>query len=225
MLTGTKVRHVASLGGHVSGVVSDAGPRRHEWVVSTLLRPHMAGMLAGDLEAALPPERNRYLGVVCLVARVRRSVSPYYALNITDRRIPLTSVVETTHVVDPAHVGGHLLYVPRYVRPESPELERPAREIKDEYLGHVRTMFPAFRPDEDVLNWQVARSRQAEPVHPAGAHDRVPDPVVVPGFMAVSSAHVYPDVVHAHAIVGVGDRAARTLVARLRAAKPEREAA
>ena len=37
------------------------------------------------------------------MARVRRSVSPYYALNITDRSIPLTSVVETTHVVDPEH--------------------------------------------------------------------------------------------------------------------------
>ena len=33
--------------------------------------------------------------------RVCRSVSPYYHLNITDRRVPLTTIVETTHVVDP----------------------------------------------------------------------------------------------------------------------------
>ena len=62
-------------------------------------------------------------------------MSPYYALNITDRRVPLTSIVETTHVVDPEHVGGHLLYVPRYVSPDSPELERPSAEIAREYLG------------------------------------------------------------------------------------------
>ncbi len=67
------------------------------------------------------PTRCRYLGVVCVVARVRRSVSPYYALNITDRRVPLTSVVETTHVVDPgARRAATSLYVPRYVLPDSP---------------------------------------------------------------------------------------------------------
>ena len=114
-----------SADGRAQGVVLDTGFRPHDWVVTTLLRPHMRNLLSAELESALPPDPNRYLGVVCLVARVRRSVSPYYALNITDRSIPLTSVVETTHVVDPEHVGGHLIYVPRYVRPESEDLERP----------------------------------------------------------------------------------------------------
>ena len=78
-------------------------------------------MLAPELEQrARRRTSSRYLGIVCLVARVRSSVSPYYALNITDRRVPLTSVVETTHVVDPEQVGGHLVYVPRYVHPDSP---------------------------------------------------------------------------------------------------------
>ena len=59
----------------------------------------------------------------CLPAapRLDESVSPYYHLNITDRRVKLTTVVETTHVVDPEAVGGHLVYVSRYVDPAHPD--------------------------------------------------------------------------------------------------------
>ena len=217
--TSTPVRYVPSSGGRAIGVVLDTGVVRHDVVVTTVLRPHTAQLLGPELEAALAPDPCRYLGIVCLVARVRRSVSPYYALNITDRRIPLTSVVETTHVVDPEHVGGHLIYVPRYVVPDSPELERSSREITREYLGHVAKMFPGFDPASDVIATQVARARVAEPIHRFGAHDRVPDLFPAPGLAVASSAHVYPDIVHGQAILGVAARVAEGVTAQYQAAQ------
>jgi hypothetical protein len=168
----------------------------------------MEHLLGPELEAALPDDPCRYLGIVCLVARVRKSVSPYYALNITDRRIPLTSVVETTHVVDPEHVGGHLIYVPRYVVSRSPELDASSREITRDYLGHVAAMFPDFDPATDVIAAQVARARVAEPIHRHGGHVRITDLFPAPGLAVASSAHVYPDIVHGQAILGVAERVA-----------------
>lgn len=224
VLTRTPVRRIPAVGGRVEGVALEAGFRRHDWVVSTLLPPHLAPLLPAELQSGLPADPCRYLGVVCLVARTRRSVSPYYALNITDRRIPLTSVVETTHVVDPEHVGGHLLYVPRYVRPDSPELERSTEDITRDYLGHVRAVFPNFDP-RDVIASQVARAQVAEPVHRAAVPERLPELTPLPGLLSVSAAHVYPDIVHAQAIIGVGERAAGRLLEELPAAEPQREAA
>ena len=124
-------------------------------------------MLAPELERALGPDRQRYLGIVCLVARVKHSVSPYYALNITDRRIPLTSVVETTHVVDPEAAGGSLIYLPKYVNPDSPELEKSSADIRSEYLGHLKTMFPAFQ-----RGGRHRRAGRARPRRRAGAPGR-----------------------------------------------------
>lgn len=213
--TSTPVKLIPSLDGRVQGVLLESGMRRHDWIVSTLLRPNMAGMLSPELESALAPDRCRYQGIVCVVARVRRSVSPFYALNITDRRIPLTSVVETTHVVDPEHVEGHLIYVPRYVRPGSPELERSSADITREYLGHVQSMFPDFSPQDDVIASQVARASVAEPVHGVGVHPRHPDLVPAPGLVMASSAHVYPDIVHGQAIFGVAERVVSELGRRL----------
>jgi hypothetical protein len=129
--------------------------------------------------------------------------------------VPLTTVVETTHVVDPEAVGGHVIYVPRYVDPASPELERSSADITEEYLGHVRTMFPGFDPDRDVIASQVARTRVAEPIHVAGVRDRIPDLFPAPGLAVASSARVHPDIVHGQAIAGVAERVAGEIAARL----------
>ena len=225
VLCSTPVHSILSEGGRAQGVALQNGVRFHGWVVSTLLRPHLAGLLSPDLAAALPADPCRYLGVVCVVARVKRSVSPYYALNITDRSIALTSVVETTHVVDPEHVGGHLIYVPRYVQPDSPQLERSSADITREHLEQVRRMFPSFDPPNDVLASQVARARYAEPIHRAGTRGRLPELAVAPGLVAASSAHVYPDIVHAQAIAGVAERVTDELRMRQDAAQLEEVAA
>ncbi len=217
VLTSTPVRYIPSAGGRAAGVVLDAGLRSHDEIVSTILRPQLEMLLAPDLSRALGPDPNRYLGVVCVVARVKQSVSPYYALNITDRRVRLTSVVETTHVVDQEAVGGHLVYLPRYVSPYSPDLERPSSEIKRDYFADLKTLFPLFERG-DVIASQVARARFAEPIRPAGAGTAAVSPA--PGLTVASSAQTYPDIVHGQAILGVAERVVAGLQDRLPAPEP-----
>ncbi|MCW2985536.1 MAG: FAD-dependent oxidoreductase [Conexibacter sp.] len=215
VLLDTAVQSVPSANGRALGVLLDGGLRPHDQVVTTQLRPGLKGLLAPDLERALGADPNRYLGVVCVVARVAKSISPYYALNITDRRIPLTTVVETTHVIDPERAGGTLLYVPKYVTPDNPDLDRPAAEIKREYLDHVRTMFPALQPS-DILAAQVARARIAEPIHTVGARRPVDaDLFPAPGLATASSAHVYPELVNGQAVLGVAERLTAGLLERV----------
>jgi protoporphyrinogen oxidase len=221
VLTSTAVESVPSANGRALGVVVGGTLRPHDLVVMTQLRPGLKGLLAEDLEEALGPDRNRYLGVVCVVARLKKSISPYYALNITDRRIPLTTVVETTHVIDPERVGGTLLYVPKYVTPDNPDLDRPSADVKREYLDHVRTMFPALQPS-DILASQLARARVAEPIHTVGAVRPTAESLFpAPGLATASSAHIYPELVNGQAVLGV----AETLVAGLleRVAAPGHE--
>jgi protoporphyrinogen oxidase len=152
------------------------------------------------------------------VLRLTRSVSPYYHLNITDRRVPLTTVVETTHVVDPARVGGHLLYVSKYVDPSHPDQERPVEELEREYLAHARTIFPDLRDDE-IVSSVVQRARVTEPVHLVGGAKRLPDMFSLPGLSMASTAHVYPEIVSGQAVMGVTDRVVPGILDRLPAAR------
>ncbi len=213
--TGTEVRTVASANGRAIGVVLEQGLQPHDWVLTTQLRTIADRLLSPELAGALDPDPCRYLGVINLVLRLRRSVSPYYALNITDRRIPLTTVVETTHVVDPDRVGGTLVYLPKYVDPESPELERSSADIRRAYVRHLKTIFPAF-DERDVLAAQVARARIAEPVHVLGGTPRTPELFPADGLAMASSAHVYPQLVNGQAILGLAERVAGGLLERAR---------
>src|SRR5205814_9720183 len=116
---GTQFDQIAGAGA-AAGLVVEGHFRPFDHVLCTLAPPMARRLLSPTLLALAPEDKNRYLGVICLLLRTTRSVSPYYHLNITDRRVPLTTVVETTHVVDPEHVGGHLVYVSKYVDPSSP---------------------------------------------------------------------------------------------------------
>jgi protoporphyrinogen oxidase len=198
----------------VAGLVVGGKLHTFDSVLCTLVPPQARRLLAPGLALRAPADHCRYLGVVCLLLRVARSVSPYYTLNITDRRVPLTTVVETTHVVDPAHAGGALVYATKYVNPSHPDLKRPAAEIEREYLAHVRVMFPSLRDDE-ILASIVQRAPVVEPVHVLGGARRVPDMFPVPGLALASNAHVYPETVNGQAVIGVAERAVAGLLERL----------
>jgi protoporphyrinogen oxidase len=218
---GTNVDCIAGDRAGVVGLVVDGRLQQFDHVLSTLLPPQNRGLVDGDLAAALPRDRCRYLGVVCVILRTARSVSPYYTLNITDRRIPLTTVVETTHVVDPTHVGGHLVYAAKYVQPNHPDLVRPEREVAAEYVAHVRTMFPDL-VDDDVLAVSVQRAPMVEPVHTMGGAQNLPAMSPVPGLTLASTVHVYPDVVNGQAVLGVAQRATEQVLTGLAQSGRER---
>jgi protoporphyrinogen oxidase len=211
---GTAVERVVGTASGIAGVVLDGRLRPFDHVLCTLLPPQAQRLLAPELAAATPADHCRYLGVVCVLLRTSRSVSPYYTLNITDRRVPLTTVVETTHVVDPAHVGGSILYAAKYADPGHPDLGRPEDEVEREYVGHVRTMFPGLA-DEEILASVVQRARVVEPVHVVGGAKRLPPLSPVPGLTLASTAHVYPEIVNGQAVIGVADRAVAGILDQL----------
>jgi protoporphyrinogen oxidase len=207
---GTSVERIVGGRSGVSGIVVDGALRPFDQVLCTLAPPQARRLLDGELAEAVGEDHCRYLGVICVLLRTRRSVSPYYTLNITDRRVPLTTVVETTHVVDPEYAGGSLLYAAKYVDPSHPDLDAPPDELEERYLGHVRTMFPDL-VDEEILATRVQRARVVEPVHLLGGARRLPDLVPVPGLALASTAHVYPETVNGQAVIGVADRVVSAL--------------
>jgi protoporphyrinogen oxidase len=216
--TGVAVDQVVGSAGGVAGIVVGGSLKPFDSTLVTLLPPLARRLLAPELAAAVPEDHCRYLGVICVIVKTARSVSPYYTLNITDRRVPLTTIVETTHVVDPEHVGGHLLYAAKYVDPSHPDLKRPEMDVADDYLRHVRTILPALT-DADIQGVVVQRAPAVEPVHTLGGAKRLPEKFPVPGLVLASTAHVYPEVVNGQAVIGVADDVVAGILERLPAAQ------
>jgi len=213
---GVAVSAVAGSAHGVDGIAVDGVLQEFDHVLCTLLPPQASRLLPDDV-SALVPDHCRYLGVICVIVRTDHSVSPYYTLNITDRRIPLTTVVETTHVVDPEFTGGHLVYAAKYVDPSHPDLVRPEADVAEDYLGYVERIFPSL-DRKAVQAVSVQRARMVEPVHTIGGRKRIPDMHPVAGLSLASTAHVYPEIVNGHAVIGVADRAVAGILERLPAA-------
>jgi protoporphyrinogen oxidase len=211
---GTAVDQIAGTRAGATGVVVDGTLRGFDQILCTLAPPLARRLLSEELAAVAPQDHCRYLGVVCVLLRTTRSVSPYYTLNITDRRVPLTTVVETTHVVDPAYVGGHLLYATKYVDPSHPVFSQRDEDVLAEYLGYTREIFPSLR-DEEIEAAVVQRARLVEPIHLVGGASRLPTMFPVPGLAMASTAHVYPEIVNGQAVIGVADRAVEGLLERV----------
>jgi len=216
---GSAVEEIAG-SGRAQGLLVDGQWRPFDFVLCTLAPPMARRVLSKDLAALAPPDHCRYLGVVCLLMRTTRSISPYYHLNITDRRVPLTTLVETTHVVDPEHAGGHLVYVSKYVDPSSPLHEQPVEEIERDFLGYARTIFPDLRDDE-IVSSVVQRARVTEPVHVLGGAKNVPEIFPIEGLAMASTAHVYPEIVSGQAVTGVTERVVPGILERLQFEKRE----
>jgi protoporphyrinogen oxidase len=210
----TTVQQVVGSPDGVTGLVVDGAYRPFDHVLCTLAPTVANGLMAPALQPALPEDPFRYLGVISLLLRTSESVSPYYHLNITDRDIPLTTVVETTHVVDPDRVGGTLLYVSKYVDPSHEDFGREPEEIAERYLEHARTMLPKLR-SVPILAHTVQRARVVEPVHRVGGAKRLPDMFPVPGLSLASTAHVYPEIVSGQAMCRVSEQVVGGILERL----------
>jgi protoporphyrinogen oxidase len=217
---GTSVEQIAGANGRAVGLVVDGAFRPFDFTLCTLAPPQAQRLLAPSLIDQAPEDHCRYLGVICLLLRVNRSVSPYYHLNITDRRVPLTTIVETTHVVDPEQVGGTLLYVSKYVDPSHPDQNRDPEELERDYRRYAQTIFPALRDDE-IVSSVVQRARVTEPVHLLGGAKRLPDMFSVPNLALASTAHVYPEIVSGQAVTGVAQRVVPGILERLPVANRE----
>lgn len=201
--TGATVEQVRVADGRVVGLAVAGQELASDQVVLTAQTPVSRRLLPPEA-AAVSEQWARlegYLGIVCMLLVLRRRLTPYYTLNITDERIPFTGVIETTNLIDPQYVGGyHLVYLPKYVAPSSPFATMPDEELRPTFMRYLRQMFPDLR-DEDIAAVRVGRERYVEPLHPVGATDLIP-PVrsAIEGLFLANTGQIYPQLTNGESV-------------------------
>jgi protoporphyrinogen oxidase len=175
----------------------------------------------GELVPEPPPALREalreidYLAIVCPLLVLDRSLSPYYTINVVDRRLSMTGVIETTRIIDPALLGGrHLVYLPYYCRQGSALLSMRDDEVWALALRELGEVIPGFDPSW-VQAKRVMRARHTEPIHrllrPGEARPMVPYRSGVPGLYVANSTQVYPDLVNCEAMAANVSRALAAL--------------
>jgi protoporphyrinogen oxidase len=212
---GAPVEGLALEDGTVRGVVVGGEDRPFETVIATLQPPGLRRLLPSSLHGLLEAYPRRYLGVVCVVLKVRASLTPYYVINICEPT-PITTVVETSHVVGTEHTDGlRLVYLPKYCGPDAPEHTEPDEVVIGRFESMLGRIAPGFDPT-DVVGRTVQRAKVVEPVHARGTRPRVaPVWPGVPGLALASAAQVYPRLLNGESVVSLAEDVAAQAAGRL----------
>jgi protoporphyrinogen oxidase len=192
--------------GAVAGVRVDGEPEYFDLTIPTLQPPALRRLLPAELQPLLAAYPSRYLGVVCLVLKLRRSLLPYYSVNICDPT-PITTVVETSHVVGTEHTDGlRLAYLPKYCDPRAPEFSEDDESIYRRFTAMLARLAPDFS-HEDVVDWTVQRAPLVEPVHALG-HEPRSAPVWpgIEGLALACASQIYPRLLNGESVVELAER-------------------
>ncbi len=198
MRTGVPVTGLLMEGDAVAGITTEHGDERYDLVIPTLQPPALKFLLPPELQHLLDGYPTRFLGVVCLILLVKESLTEHYSVNIVDPT-PITTIVETSHVVGTEHTGGNrLVYVPRYCDASSETFGLTDQQVYDRFTEMVAKLSPAFS-HEQVIDWTVQRAPTVEPVHAKGVAPReaprwplTTDGSPIAGLALASASQIYP---------------------------------
>jgi protoporphyrinogen oxidase len=218
VLTGSAVEGITTHDGSVTAVQANGESHPVSHVLATTALPEIASLVDGHVDEAHRDELDRieYLGNVCVVLELDRSLSDTYWLNVNDLSFPFVGVIEHTNMEPVEAYGGrHIVYLSRYL-PDSDPLSRMDDAAVVEYsLRHVAAMFPEF-DDDWVLGSHVWRARYSQPIV-VRHYSRLLEQVEVPldNFAIASMAQIYPEDRGTNYAVREGRAAARRIARQL----------
>jgi protoporphyrinogen oxidase len=150
------------------------------------------GQADGEWLARL--RRVKYLGNMCLVLRLKQSLSDTYWLNVNDPGFPFVGVIEHTNFDAPSHYGGtRIAFLSRYLAVDDPAWQFSDERYFEFALQHLQRMFPALEKSW-VIEYRVWRAEYAQPVTERGYSKYVPDRMTPFANALISTmAQIYPE--------------------------------
>ncbi len=96
---GTPAEEVVSVNGRVTGVRAGGGFFPADAVISTVPIPHVTRLVPGfSAQTRAKYEAIANIGVVCVLYKLKKSVSPHFWMNIIDEAIEIPGIVEFSNL-------------------------------------------------------------------------------------------------------------------------------
>ncbi len=190
------VQSVKTEAGRVTSLVTQPGEVTADRFLFTPSFPIIANLFEGTGQEAWLERlrRVRYLGNICLVLRLKKSLSETYWLNVNDPGFPFVGVIEHTNFDSPDNYGGsHIAYLSRYLPVEDPVWSYSDEEYVAFALEHLKKMFPALDASW-IIEAKTWREPYAQPVTERGYSGYVPgDDTPFENAFISTMAQVYPE--------------------------------
>ncbi|WP_404207561.1 NAD(P)/FAD-dependent oxidoreductase [Vibrio sp. V03_P4A6T147] len=177
-------------------VDTESGQIVSERVIFTTSLPIISELIKDWAHADYLSRLNqiKYIGNVCLVLELDRSLSSTYWLNVNDPTFPFVGVIEHTNFSKPENYGGrHIVYLSKYL----PHTDRLYTMNSDEFFQYSFPFLKEMFPDFDrswVIKHHLWRARWSQPVVEKHYSKLIPEQEgPVEGMHICSMAQIYPE--------------------------------
>jgi protoporphyrinogen oxidase len=136
----------------------------------------------------------KYQSALCLVLKMRRSLSHIYWMNISDPHIPFVAAIEHTNYMPPeSYSDKHVLYLSNYLPLDSPLFFLSKDELLQEYLPHMQRINPEFNLDWVEESW-LFRDDAGQPIVTCNYSQEIPDhQTPIKGLYLANTTQIYPE--------------------------------
>lgn len=187
----TSVEKVEAENGKVTGVTAGGRFFAADAVISTVPTPLISKMVP-DLPEASKAQYDaiKNIGVVCLIFRLKKSISKHFWINIVDDQIEIPGVIEFSNL---RPVDDTVVYVPYYMPTTQQKWQWSDQQFIDEAFGYIRKVNPQIT-QSDLIDAKVGRLKYAQPVCEPNFLDKLP-PIVTPidGLQIADTCYYYPE--------------------------------
>lgn len=134
-----------------------------------------------------------YFGAQTLVLTLKKKLTDYYWVNISDREFPFLVFVEHTNLMPISdYDNSHLIYLGNYLSTLDPRFKMSESETFEKYFPYLKKLNPNFERDW-VTGFKLFRAPFAQPLVKIGFKDHIPPHETgIPNLYLANMAQVYP---------------------------------
>lgn len=187
----TPAERVETTNGKVSGVTAGGRFFATESVICTVPTPFVSRLVPDLGEASKSAyDAIRNIGVICVIHKLKRSVSPHFWVNIMDPGIDIPGLIEFSNL---RKMDETIVYVPYYMPVDNPRWSLADAALADESFGYLKQVNDSLT-DADRVGSSVGRLRYAQPLCEPGFAARIP-PIRTPieGLLIADTCFYYPE--------------------------------
>jgi protoporphyrinogen oxidase len=188
---GMPVQKVVIEHGQVRGLMINGELEEFDKIVSTVPMPYLPKLIPDlPMEILEKLQLLKNIAVVCVIVKLRRSVTQNFWLNINDPEMDIPGIIEYSNLMPLSH---HVVYVPFYMPGEHEKFTEPDSTFLDKVKLYLRKINPILT-DQDFIDLRVNRYRYAQPICEPGHLNNLPALALpVKGLWAADTSYYYPE--------------------------------
>lgn len=207
------VKRIVMTDGQINGVESIHDFTAFDQVISTVplpYIPHIMPDLPADVLQQFKAVKN--IAVVCVIAKLTKSVTNNFWLNVNDPEMDIPGIVEYTHL---RQLGHSIVYVPFYMPGEHPKFQDPDQVFLEKVKSYLQKINPDLK-ESDFLALRASRYRHAQPICGPEYAKQLPNvKLPVKGLWAADTSYYYPEDRGISESIGFGRQLAKQVVQSL----------